>query len=348
MGILVGNQSKLFCLPLSMTLQDGVRTIFGWKKPKERQSSHVVQVIEQAIEAAKTFGKSILLLDRYFLTIPLLKRLNEANQSGDVSLQIVTKARSNVVAYELLEEESDEEKSGKRRRGRPRKKGDAVKLKELFDTRLSEFQKATVTVYGKEETIRYLQIDLMWGQGLYQILRFVLVLWKDRQSILVSTDLTLEATEIMSLYGYRFKTECMFREMKQSLGAFGYKFWTKFLPKLNRRLKKDDPDPLEQVTDEDDRAKIHQTVKAIEGYVTCACIATGLLQLIALRYSEEKQGFFRYLRTFSGNVASEATVMAYLRKHIFWWFAKNRHLPVTQIIRSKQEFPSYDEDLMAS
>ncbi|MDQ6419698.1 hypothetical protein RB620_09670 [Paenibacillus sp. LHD-117] len=43
----------------------------------------------------------------------------------------------------------------------------------------------------------------------------------DQCSILVSTDLTLAATDIIRLYSYRFKIECTFREMKQVVGTFG-------------------------------------------------------------------------------------------------------------------------------
>ena len=90
------------------------------------------------------------------------------------------------------------------------------------------------------------------------------------------------------------------------------------MPKLKRYLKKGEPHPIEQVTDELERTRIRQTVKAIEGYVTCSCIAIGLLQLIAVRYSGQVPGlFFRYLRTPSKTVVSEATVMAYLRTSTF-------------------------------
>lgn len=342
-GILAGNSLKKFCVPLCMTIQDGIKAIFGWLKPKERQSSHVIQVIEQAIEASKIFGKAKLLLDRYFLSTNVLNRLEEANQSEGVSLDIVTQAKSSTVAYE------PPEKKKQNGRGRPRKKGAAVKLKELFNTRSAEFKSATVTVYGKEETIQYLCLDLLWGQGLYQQLRFVLVRWKDcRQSILVSTDLTLEATDIVTLYGYRFKIECMFREMKQQVGAFCYRFWSKSVPKLKRYLKKDSPDPLEQVTDERARNNIQRTVRAIEGFVMICCIATGVLQLSALRFSAEDLGRIRYLRTPSKGVVSEATVMTYLRTCIFRMFDENRHLTISQIIRSKQEFPYFDGDVSAS
>lgn len=340
-GILIGSSLKWFCLPLFMNLQDGVKSIFGWNHLKERQDSHVVQVIEQGLTAAKAFGKAILLLDRYFLSIPALKRWKEGNQSTDTPMHLVTRAKANAVAYE-----EPEEKKGK---GRPRKKGAIVKLRELFQTRASEFVTTTVTMYGKEETVQYLCLDLLWGQGLYLKLRFVLVCCNGRLSILVSTDLTLAATDIIALYGYRFKIECMFREMKQAIGAFCYRFWSKSMPKLNRYLKKGEPHPVEQVTDKKDRTQIQLTVKAIEGYVMCCCIAMGLLQLIAIRYSTGKLHLpFRYLRTYSKKVVSEATVMAYLRKSIFRLFARNTHLPITQIIQSKQEISDVDTDSPAA
>ncbi|MFB5269574.1 transposase [Paenibacillus enshidis] len=208
-GILAGTPNKWFCLPLFMNLQDGVKAIFGWTgHSKERQASHVVQMIEQAFVSARTFGGALLLLDRYFLSIPALQRLAEGDRAGDGRLQIVTKAKMNAVAYERPEPK----KPG---RGRPPKKGKTLKLAELFQSRTTDFQTAAVTIYGKEETVSFLCLDLLWGQGLYQELRFVLVRHGDRLSILVSTDLTLEAAEIIALYGYRFKIECTFREMSK-------------------------------------------------------------------------------------------------------------------------------------
>jgi hypothetical protein len=342
-GILAGTPLKWFCLPLFMNLQDGVKTIFGWdaSSSEGRQDSHVVQMIDQAFTAARSFGGALLLLDRYFLSIPALRRLLEGNLSGENRMHIVTKAKMNAVAYE-----HPVRKSG---RGRPPKKGKMLKLAELFHTRAAAFQPVKVTIYGKEETVSCLCLDLLWGQGLYQELRFVLVKQGDRHSILVSTDLSLEATEIITLYGYRFKIECTFREMKQVIGAFGYRFWSRSMPKLKRYLRKGEPHPLEQVNDETDRMRIRQTLQAIEGFVMCSVIATGLIQLIALRFSGRTPALFlRYLRTPSKAIVSEATVVAHLRQSIFRLFAQNSQLPVTQIIRSKQDLPAATADSRAS
>jgi hypothetical protein len=342
-GILAGTPQKWFCLPLFMNLQDGVKAILDWGVSSEKSPvSHVVQMIDQAFVATRTFGHALLLLDRYFLSIPALQRLAEKNRAGDDQMQIVTKAKMNAVAYER----PPAKKPG---RGRRPKKGNSVKLANVFQSRAAEFQTAIVTIYGKQETVSFLCLDLLWGQGLYQELRFVLVRQGDRLSILVSTDLTLGATEIIELYGYRFKIECTFREMKQVIGAFGYRFWSSSMPKLNRYRRKDDPDPLEQVTDEHQRQRIRLTLQAIEGFVLCSCLATGIVQLLALHFSGRTPArFFRYLRTPSNSIVSEATIVAYLRKSIFRLFAQNPRISLTQIIRSKQAAPDSGAVLEAS
>jgi len=66
-------------------------------------------------------------------------------------------------------------------------------------TRSADFQTVVVALYSNEEIVSFLYLDLLWGQGLYQKLRFVLVHHGDRFSILLSTDLSLGVTEIISL-----------------------------------------------------------------------------------------------------------------------------------------------------
>lgn len=116
-GLLVGDSRKWFCLPLFMNLQDGVKTVLGWKTSASEGEtpSHVVQMIEQGFEAAKGFGQALLLLDRYFLSVPALERLQACHLASEARMHLVTQAKSNAVAYER----PSAKKPG---RGRPPKK----------------------------------------------------------------------------------------------------------------------------------------------------------------------------------------------------------------------------------
>ncbi len=68
LGILVGNQAKKFCLPLSIRLHNGLQFLSAWNGSDAGAKTHIVQMVEDAYEAAKTFGNSLLLLDRYYFS----------------------------------------------------------------------------------------------------------------------------------------------------------------------------------------------------------------------------------------------------------------------------------------
>ena len=334
LAIVAGSLTRKFCIPLKINLQEGLRHASEWAGSEISGESHVTQMVEASFEAAKVIGKSYLLLDRYFLTRSALDKLDELNadyttEDGFRLVEIITKAKKNCVAYRPLPSEIHPH------RGRPRLKGSAVTLSNLFDC-LKYFKTGKVQMYGELKDVRYFTCVLLWGQKRYKPLRFVLVECEGRQSILVSTDVSLDAITIIKLYATRFSIEETFREFKQQIGGFCYHFWTKAISKLNHFAKKSDPDPLESVLSKPDRDKVLNTIKAIEGYVLFASISMGILQLLAL--NETPSGDVqkcRYLRTLPKERPSEATVMYYFHRRFYPVLMKTSSSFVTRLILEK-------------
>ncbi len=330
----IGNHLNSFAIPLDLNIQDGLKETALWNGGDVSNSlSHVLQMIQNGHDITRTFDEDCyLVLDRYFLTVPGLQKLKELNEQEGPSLDIITRAKNNCTAYEKPSAPTSH------RRGRPAKKGKAIKLIDLFDDRSNEFITDTVQMYGKSQEVSYLTLNLLWGIKLYQELRFVLVQCGGSRAIFVSTDLSMEPTMIIESYAHRFKIECMFRELKQQIQGFNYHFWSKSMPKLNRFKKKNDPDQLSSVNSEHDRKKVLLAVDACERFVMCSEIAMGLLQLIALQpaYVEVIQKS-HYLRTSHEGRVSEATVKEYLRNQLFRLISLNPHSAISQLILSMQD-----------
>lgn len=142
----------------------------------------------------------------------------------------------------------------------------------------------------------------------------------------------------------------MFREIKQCSGDFCYHFWSKAVTKFNRYLRKAATDPLKQVKDGQKRRRVLKTLKAIGGYVLFSSIAMKITQMLCLKYEGKSHlSDFRYLRTPSRRVMSEASMMEYLRRNLFRFTACQEELTITKIISSRQvSFENEEIDLLIS
>jgi len=330
-GILTGTIENLACTPLSMRIHDGLQAAQGWKDSGISCASHAVQMIEDGCKAAQRFGASYLLLDRYFLSVPALTELALQNSHNRHNVEIITKAKSSAVAYETPRQKP----AGTR--GRPRKKGAKIKLINLFQERAGQFAPMTITLYGKKQDIRYYDLVLLWGQGLYRQLRFVLVECGNAKSILVSTDLSVSPLSIIHLYSHRFRIECTYRTLKQEIGGFSYHFWTKAMNKLSHFRKKQDPDPLDGVLQEQDRKRVLDTARATEMYALMSSISIGTLQILSAKCMDgSSMEGLRYQRTPAKGRPSEANIMHILQRHLFAFLEKHAKDEIPSLIRTLQ------------
>jgi hypothetical protein len=266
-------------------------------------------------------------LDAYFAVGPVFLYLSQAvNADGKRLIHIVTRAKSNVVAYK-----DPPPKTG--RPGRPRKYGSKLKLSELFVDYADQFQETQIELYGKYKTISFLCLDLIW-KPVKEKVRFVLVRDGEGIFILMCSDLTLSAPNIIRAYSYRFKIEVNFKVLKHLMGVFFYHFWTEACPRLAGKNQID----LSEICDPDEKRLIKQTANAIEGFVNFGCIATGILQILSLNAVDRVwDKYSGWLRTQTSSIPSEQIVKSVIQEVFFHNFRVFKYSAIYRIIRDKKK-----------
>jgi len=353
LGILAGTAKKLFCVPLAAGIHEGMAEIREFKEmddfasadetaqsselqhPDDPEATSAIAKISiitsmalLACNLARNLDhKCILVLDAYFAAKPVFLMIREVVDAGaNRMLQVIVRAKGNVVAYE------DPPKQTTRKRGRPKTYGRKLRLAELFGTRIAEFQQIEVETYGKKRAVSCLCLDLTW-KPVKGKLRFVLVIDGASRFILMCSDLLLDPSLIIAGYGYRFKIEVCLKILKLLIGTFCYHFWTAAWPKRDKQGKCN----LEMVTDKKDQSRIVKATRAIEAFVNFGCIATGILQLLALKYDQFVWKNYRgWLRTRTSDVPSEETVLSVIRESFFHNFHLFSDTAIYAIITAKR------------
>jgi len=186
---------------------------------------------------------------------------------------LVTRVKSNAVAYAPAPR-----KNGRRTRGRPKTYGKKIKLKSLL-ANVKSMQRVASPVYGERNvTLRYRVCDLLWRPA-GRLVRFVVVVHPSRGScILMCTDTSLSAVDIVHLYGLRFKIEHSFKQATRQIGSFAYHFWMKDMVPLryhngNQYLHRKSADY---------RSRVKRKICAYHAFIQAAVVAQGLLQYLAV------------------------------------------------------------------
>ncbi|ABR47725.1 hypothetical protein Amet_2268 [Alkaliphilus metalliredigens QYMF] len=156
-------------------------------------SKHPVRVVADAYFSNKSFIQPLL--------------------SGKNPIHVITKLKSNAIGY------LDPEKPQIKKQGRPRKRGQKVKILTLFKT--EPIQLISVRLYGETRTVEVVVKDL-WVLGLDRKVRIVVTKVGSNVTALISTDISLTPAAIIEIYGARFSIETAIRDMKQHLGLGDY------------------------------------------------------------------------------------------------------------------------------
>jgi hypothetical protein len=167
-------------------------------------------------------------------------------------------------------------------------------------------------VYGESSvSISYKTMDLLW-RPVGEMVRFVLVDHPNRgRIILLSTDLTRDAREIILLYSLRFKIELTFKQAIHSVGTFSYHFWMADMRPLKRR---NGNQHLHRAS-EDYRHRVKRKMHAYHVFVQTGLIAQGMLQYLAMvKQDLVWKNFGSWIRTIRPDVLpSEMIVSAALK-----------------------------------
>ena len=279
-----------------------------------------------AVDLVGSVGKRcIIALDAYFAVGPVFSILKQAvDDSGQRLIHIVTRAKSNVVGYQPWVS-----KTG--RRGRPRIYGTKLNLMELFDSMAERFEQTTIELYGQSKTVSFLCLDLIW-KPIGERLRFVLVCDGPERFILMCSDLSLSAADIIRTYSYRFKIEVSFKILKHLIGVFFYRFWTSAWPRIGKRTESD----LSAADNERSRSLISQATNAIEAFVNFGCIATGILQIVSLNFHQTIwKKYLGWLRTVTSTIPSEEIVKSVVQQEYYHNFRFFNNSTIYRIIMSK-------------
>lgn len=259
-GLLVHAAQSVFSVPLAARIHEGL----VWSNRDRRTLLDKMLGLLDILALKAPF---YFVADAYYAAGKMVSGLLKHGN------HLVTRVKSNAVAYAPAPRNN-----GRRTRGRPKTYGKKIKLKSLL-ANVKSMQQVASPVYGElNVTLRYRVCDLLWRPA-GRLVRFVVVVHPTRGAcILMCTDTSLSAIDIVRLYGLRFKIEHSFKQATRQIGSFAYHFWMKdMIPLLYRNGNQ-----YLHRKSADYRSHIKRKINAYHVFIQAGVIAQGLLQYLAV------------------------------------------------------------------
>lgn len=296
-GLLTQHGNAMYCVPLASRIHEGVK--FS-NADKRTLPNKLAQLRSEVALSVSILGHHYLLADAYYACASIIKDLLA---SGD---HLVTRVKSNTVGYTAADNSSSI-----KRRGRPKKYGDKIRLNDLFADKNTKFENGTIVGYGGQtQHVKYYSVILSW-KPVGKPVKFVLVRYPNKGTcILMTTDLSLDPLQVVELYTKRFKIETAFKQSVHTIGAYAYHFWLQSMEPIerysgNQHLHRKSEEYKDAVKDK---------IESYHRFVAIGNAAQGFAQYLSTYFPSEVYALAPWLRTNtkSGH-PSEATVMQALR-----------------------------------
>jgi hypothetical protein len=316
-SVLVQAAESVFAVPLATRIHEGL----VWSNRDTRTLLDKMLALLKIVEIRQPF---YFVADAYYASQKIITGLLDQNH------HLVTRMRSNAVAYTRYNHQDA------RKRGRPRRYGKKIVLKSLF-TAGPAMKQTTSPVYGeKNVTLQYRVCDLLW-RPVGRLVRFVVVIHPTRgRCLLMSTDTSLSAMEIIRLYGLRFKIEHGFKQAVRVIGSFSYHFWMKEMKPLRRR----NGNQYLHRESSDYRDAVKRKINAYHVFIHACVVSQGLLQYLAANVPTLVWASFgSWLRTIRPGIAPSELVVATALRHSLPEFLLNsaQHRIFAKFIVGRQD-----------
>lgn len=302
LSLLVSAIGTFFAVPLTCRIHEGI-------KFSNRDKTTLLDKMVALVMSLNIPKSCYLVADNYYANQKMIKGLRSQNH------HLVSRLQNKAVAYEPVSTESN----GKRR-GRPKKYGNKIKLKTLFFD-LSQFTTIGSPVYGEKNTsIQYRVSQLYWRCAGTMVLIVHVIHPKRGRIILMTTDLTLSPTDLIILYALRFKIEFSFKQSVRVLGTYAYHFWMKSMTPISRCSG----DQYLHRETKEYRDSVIRKISAYHRHIQLGLIAQGLLQYLACTMTDTVwKNFGSWLRTVRSGIPPSEQVTALALKHSVPEFLSN-------------------------